>query len=81
MVGTAVVAVDLRVEVEGEPTEPGEREPVELEDPSSFLSVVLGSAAGAADASGPAVVAFGPVAATFGLAVAVAAIAIEAAAR
>ena len=45
MVGTAVVAVDLRVEVEGEPAEPGEGEPAELEDPSPFLSAGPGFAA------------------------------------
>ena len=55
VVGTAVVAVDLRVEVEGEPAELGEGEPVELEDPTPFPSEGPGFAAGAGAASEPVV--------------------------
>ena len=73
VVGTAVVAVDLRVEVEGEP--------VVLEVPSLFLSAAPKSVAGAAGASEPAVVASVPAAATFGPAVVADVVAVEAIAR
>ena len=73
VVGTAVVAIDLWVEVDGEP--------IVLEVPSLFLSAAPKSVAGAAGASEPAAVASVPAAAAFGLAVVATVVAVEAIAR